>query len=89
MLLGFITTRADDVANWPNVRFRSVQIPYELTVYGQPFTGVKVGTYVDSNSTWLELIDASLSQENVALGPLFVRSRSLDFIIAADAGWAG
>lgn len=86
MLLDSIETRADDVANWPNVSFRSPpDADHEFKAAGaQPFSGVKSNTYVDTNSTWLELIDGGLNLENVPLGPLLVKARDVDFIVAAD-----
>ena len=40
---------------------------------------------MDTNSDWLELIDGGLNGENIPLGPLFVKSRELDVIVAIDA----
>lgn len=58
----------------------------ELIVAGaQPFNGVKSNTYIDSNTSWLELIDGGLNLENVPFGPLLVNSRDVDFIVAVDA----
>ena len=51
----------------------------------QPFNGVKNNTYIDTNTSWLELIDGGLNLENVPLGPLLVKSRNVDFIIAVDS----
>jgi lysophospholipase len=50
----------------------------------QPFNGIKPDTFEDSNSTWLELIDGASNLENVPLGPMFVRARNVDFVIAVD-----
>ena len=50
----------------------------------QPFNGIKSNTYVDTNTSWLELIDGGLNLENIPLGPLLVNSRDVDFIVAVD-----
>jgi len=51
----------------------------------QPFQGLKADTYEDSGTNWLSLIDGSSNQENVPLGPMFVRARGLDLVVAVDA----
>jgi lysophospholipase len=40
--------------------------------------------YQDSNSTWIELVDGGLNVENLPLGPLLVKARHLDVIVAVD-----
>lgn len=55
----------------------------------QPFNGIKSNTYVDTNTSWLELIDGGLNLENIPLGPLLVNSRDVDFIVAVDGRWVG
>ena len=84
MLLDSIETRADDVANWPSVRFWSVLVQAANSSGAQPFNSIKNDTYIDANTRWLELIDGGLNLENVPLGPLLVNSRDVDFILAAD-----
>jgi lysophospholipase len=51
----------------------------------QPFRGLNAGTYSDSGAELLELIDGGSNLENIPLGPLFVKSRELDVILAVDA----
>jgi len=51
----------------------------------QPFQGINPTVYHDSNSTWIELVDGGLNKENVPLGPLLVKARHLDVIVAIDA----
>jgi lysophospholipase len=48
-----VRTRADDVANWPNVSFRLLEERIEL-IESQPFNGLKKDTFEDSDSPWLE-----------------------------------
>ena len=49
---------------------------------GQPFQGLNPDTYHDSFSNWLDLIDGASNIENVPIGPLFVKARELDVIVA-------
>jgi len=51
----------------------------------QPFQGINPGTFQDSESKWIELIDGATNKENVPLGPLFIKARHLDVIVAVDA----
>jgi lysophospholipase len=50
----------------------------------QPFQGINPGVYQDSSSTWIELVDGATNKENVPLGPLFIKARHLDVIVAID-----
>ena len=52
----------------------------------QPFQGINPGVFQDADSKWIELIDGSSNKENIPLGPLFVKARHLDVIVAIDAG---
>ena len=52
----------------------------------QPFQGINPDVYQDSNSTWLELVDGGSNKENLPLGPLLVKARHLDVIVAVDVG---
>jgi lysophospholipase len=40
--------------------------------------------FLDSNATWLELIDGGSNLEAIPFGPLFVRAREVDVIVAVD-----
>ena len=51
----------------------------------QPFQGVNPGVYQESNTTWIELVDGGLNDENLPLGPLLVKARHLDVVVAIDA----
>ncbi|KAF9782507.1 phospholipase B [Thelephora terrestris] len=56
----------------------------DVANWPSPFNGVKSNTYIDTNTSWLELIDGGLNLENIPLGPLLVNSRNVDFILAVD-----
>ncbi|THH04642.1 hypothetical protein EW146_g10126 [Bondarzewia mesenterica] len=57
----------------------------DVANWPSPFQGIKSGNFEDSGSRWLELIDGSSNRENVPLGPMFVKARGLDVILAVDA----
>ena len=40
---------------------------------------------MDTNQDYLDMIDGGSNGENVPLGPLFVKSRDLEVIVAVDA----
>src|SRR5258706_8333208 len=52
----------------------------------QPFQGINTGIFQDSDSKWIELVDGSTNKENLPLGPLLVKARNVDVIVAIDAG---
>ncbi|PSR76524.1 hypothetical protein PHLCEN_2v8427 [Hermanssonia centrifuga] len=56
----------------------------DVADWPSPFHGIKNDTFEDSDSTWLELVDGSTNGENVPLGPMFVKARGLDTIVAVD-----
>ncbi|KAL0946696.1 hypothetical protein HGRIS_012883 [Hohenbuehelia grisea] len=56
----------------------------DVANWPSPFTGLKNGTFIDSQSKWLELVDGGMNKENVPFGPLLVKSRQLDFIVGVD-----
>ncbi len=84
-MLAAVSTRADDVGNYPNVRSYPCPDRVSTQFASQPFQGINPGVYQDSNSTWLELVDGGLNKENLPLGPLLVKARHLDVIVAVDA----
>jgi len=51
----------------------------------QPFQGISPGIFQDSNTTSLSLVDGGENKEVVPLGPLLVKARHLDVIVAIDA----
>ena len=52
----------------------------------QPFQGINPGIFQDSDSKWIELVDGSTNKENIPIGPLLVKARNVDVIVALDAG---
>ena len=57
-------------------------------VYGyvpNPFQGIGQGTYLDSNSTLLTMVDGGENGIEVPLQPLLVKARGVDVIFASDA----
>ena len=52
----------------------------------QPFQGINPGIFQDSDSEWIELVDGSTNKENIPIGPLLVKARNVDVIVAIDAG---
>ncbi|EIW56275.1 lysophospholipase [Trametes versicolor FP-101664 SS1] len=60
------------------LRLDSADIP-------NPFFGLAQGTFVDTNSTILSLVDGGEDGQTTPLQPLLVRARGLDTIIAIDA----
>ena len=52
----------------------------------QPFQGINTGIFQDSDSKWIELVDGSTNKENIPIGPLLVKARNVDVIVAIDAG---
>jgi lysophospholipase len=77
-LLKNVITRAEDVANWPNVsvlRFISSS-SRRLTNLNQPFHSVAAGVFTESNSSWLELVNGGSNGAEIPLGPLLVKAIS-------------
>ena len=83
-MLSAVTTRANDVANYPNVC--SYPSPARITphIAFQPFQGLNPGVFQDSDSKWIELVDGSTNKENIPIGPLLIKARNLDVIVAID-----
>ncbi|KAI0313929.1 phospholipase B [Amylostereum chailletii] len=49
-----------------------------------PFQGLSSSTYKDTDSEFLSLVDGGENLENVPIGPMFLRARNMDFIVAVD-----
>ena len=85
-MLSAVASRADDVANYPNV----CSYPYPAWISPhfafQPFQGINPGIFQDSDSKWIELVDGSTNKENIPIGPLLIKARNVDVIVAVDAG---
>lgn len=56
----------------------------DVANWPNPFQGLKSGTFEDSDSNWIELIDGASNQENVPYGPLFVNSRGVEVIVTIE-----
>ncbi|KAI0092923.1 phospholipase B [Irpex rosettiformis] len=56
----------------------------DVANWPNPFHNIKNDTFQDSASKWLEFIDGSSNAENVPLGPMFVKARGLDMVVAVD-----
>ena len=78
-----VTTRSNDVANWPNVSPRP-PAPVPAHARAQPFQNVSPATYQDAGAAWLDLFDGGENAANVPLDPLFLRARALDVVVALD-----
>ena len=84
-MLNVVSTRATDVANYPNVCSYFFLAWMYAQFASQPFQGINPGVFQDANSRWLDLIDGATNQENVPIGPLLVKARDVDVIVAIDA----
>ncbi|KAL0581866.1 hypothetical protein V5O48_000234 [Marasmius crinis-equi] len=56
----------------------------DVANWPSPFHGMRPETFLDSESTWLELLDGASNLENVPYGPLLVRKRALDVIVTIE-----
>ncbi|KZT29204.1 lysophospholipase [Neolentinus lepideus HHB14362 ss-1] len=60
-------------------------IELDAAVYPNPFYGLAPGTYIDSNQTYLSLVDGGFDTESIPLQPLLVKARGVEVILAIDA----
>jgi lysophospholipase len=87
-LLEDVRTKDDDVANWPKF------VPLAFFVQGwlltgrqtSPFKGVATSTFQDPSSDNLEMVDGGSNGEVIPIGPLLVKARGMDVVIAVDGG---
>jgi len=56
----------------------------DVANWPNPFFGIKNSTFQDANSRWLELIDGGSNLENVPMGPMLVKARGVDVLVAVD-----
>ncbi|THH05817.1 hypothetical protein EW145_g4517 [Phellinidium pouzarii] len=56
----------------------------DVANWPNPFQSINSDTFHDSNSSWLDLIDGATNIENVPIGPLFVKARGIDVVVALD-----
>ncbi|KIY70403.1 hypothetical protein CYLTODRAFT_451708 [Cylindrobasidium torrendii FP15055 ss-10] len=57
----------------------------DVANWRNPFKGISNSTFTETAEDWLSLVDGGLNGENIPLGPLFVKERGLDVIVAVDA----
>lgn len=50
-----------------------------------PFNGLNLSSFQDSNSQWLSLVDGGSNLERVPFGTLLVKVRRIDVVVAVDA----
>lgn len=67
-------------ATFPLTGFQQV-----TALYPNPFYGVANGTFLDSNQTYLNLVDGGEDGEVTPFQPLLVKARGVDVIFAIDA----
>ncbi|KDQ08042.1 hypothetical protein BOTBODRAFT_139343, partial [Botryobasidium botryosum FD-172 SS1] len=69
------------------IRYRfKFGVHQDVAVWVNPFKGISPGIFQDSMSSHLHLVDGSDNLENIPLGPLMVKARGLDFIVASEGG---
>ncbi|TFY82193.1 hypothetical protein EWM64_g1817 [Hericium alpestre] len=59
----------------------------DVASWPNPFQGINNGTFQDAAYDRLELIDGGSNGENVPIGPMFVRARAMDLIVAIDGSF--
>ncbi|KAH9928107.1 lysophospholipase [Fomitopsis serialis] len=60
-------------------------IDYTVGIVPNPFQGLHPETFIDTNETYLQLVDGGEDDETVPLQPLLVKAREVDVIFAIDA----
>ncbi|KAG8213909.1 phospholipase B [Butyriboletus roseoflavus] len=58
---------------------------FNVANWPNAFQGVNPATFQDSSSQWLSLVDGGSNSEQIPLGTLFTKARTLDVIVAVDA----
>ena len=64
-------------------------VELDVGLYPNPFQGVKPSTFLDTNETFLKLIDGGQNGEAIPFQPLLVKARGIDTIIALDGSRHG
>ncbi|KAA1474012.1 phospholipase B [Dentipellis sp. KUC8613] len=59
----------------------------DVSSWPNPFQGLASSTFEDSFSDRLELIDGGSNLENIPIGPMFVKARGMDLIVAVDSSF--
>ncbi|KAH9832909.1 lysophospholipase [Rhodofomes roseus] len=60
-------------------------IDYTVGIVPNPFQGLHPETFIDTNETYLQIVDGGEDDETVPLQPLLVKAREVDVIFAIDA----
>ncbi|KDQ08047.1 hypothetical protein BOTBODRAFT_166340 [Botryobasidium botryosum FD-172 SS1] len=82
---GFDGTTGKILTNLVNGLLEKVGIGrQDVANWPNPFQGINPGVFQHSMNDTLPLIDGGLNFENVPLGPLMVKARGVDFIVAVD-----
>jgi len=82
---GFDPSEGKVLTSLLNALLKKVGIGKEdVANWPNPFKGINPGVFQHSMNDTLPLIDGGLNQENIPLGPLMVKARGLDFIVAVD-----
>ncbi|KAI0048428.1 phospholipase B [Auriscalpium vulgare] len=79
------TLPADDEAALSFLLGANITDDNDVAIWPNPFQGLSAGTFQDSDHEFLPLIDGGLNGEDVPLGPMFLKARAMDFIVAVDA----
>ncbi|KAI0313930.1 phospholipase B [Amylostereum chailletii] len=59
----------------------------DVSNWPNPFQGLRPSTFPDADQPYLDLVDGGLNLENIPLGPMFVKARGMDFIVAVDGSY--
>lgn len=61
------------------------EIDYTVGVVPNSFQGLHQDTFIDTDETYLQLVDGGEDDETVPFQPLLVKARQVDVIFAIDA----
>lgn len=61
------------------------EIDYTVGVVPNSFQGLQQNTFIDTDETYLQLVDGGEDDETVPFQPLLVKARQVDVIFAIDA----
>ncbi|KZV70063.1 phospholipase B [Peniophora sp. CONT] len=57
----------------------------DLSRWPNPFQNISRGTFAETDEPYLNLDDGGSAGENIPLGPLFLKERGMDFVVAVEA----
>ncbi|KAI0313887.1 phospholipase B [Amylostereum chailletii] len=67
--------------------FASIIGTNDVANWPNPFQSISASTFQDSSSLYLSMVDGGENLENVPLGPMFVKARDMDFVVAVDGSF--